>query len=159
MKSQAGFALLEVLAVIGIFAVCAGTLILAISGFAKFGSHAVGRNHAAALVFAEQTLRVAENAWKYGTPGAAPSGSAQVAIPVAVPSSAPTTIPVTVTSTLSNASSTGATIAVTVLYTPDPEHPGDSGIVTLNGTLNVKAPLPGAQVQRPGFVAQPQGGP
>lgn len=159
MKSQAGFALIEVLAVIGIAAIGAGTLILAISGFAKFGSHSVGRNRAAALVFAEQTLRVAEDTWKYGTPGAAPSGSAQVTLPVAVPSSAPTTIPATITSTLSDATSTGATLTVTVLYTPDPEHPGDSGIITLNGTLNVKAPLPGAQVERPGFVPLPANAP
>lgn len=144
---------------IGIIAVCAGTLVLAISGFVKFGSHAVGRNRAAALLFAEQTVRVAENAWKYGTPGSAPSGSAQVALPVAIPSSIPTTIPATVTSTLSSAASTGATITVTVLYTPGPEHSGDSGNVTLTGALTVKAPLPGAQVERPGFVAQPQGAP
>ena len=158
MRLQTGFALIEVLAVIGIVAICAGTLILAISGFAKFGSHAIGRNRLAATLFAEQTLRVAENAWKYGSPGAAPSGSAQVALPVAMPSSTPTTIPATVSSTLSNAGS-GATIAVTVLYTPDPQHPDDPGRVTLSGILTVKAPLPGAQIERPGFVPLPPGAP
>ena len=159
VRSQAGFALIEVLAVIGIVAICAGTLILAISGFTKFGSHAVGRNRLAATLFAEQTLRVAEDAWKYGTPGAAPSESAQVALPIAVPSSTPTTIPATVFSTLSDAGPAGATIAVTVLYTPDPQHPDDSGSVTLSGNLNLKAPLPGAQMERPGFIPPPANAP
>jgi type II secretory pathway pseudopilin PulG len=159
VRSQSAFALIEVLAVIGIVAICAGTLILAISGFAKFGSHAIGRNRSAALLFAEQTLRVAQNTWKYGAPGTAPNGSAQVALPVAVPSSTPTTIPATIISTLSGAGSTGATITVTVQYTPDPQHPDDSGSVMLNGTLNVKAPLPGAQIERPGFVPLPANAP
>jgi len=159
MRAQAGFALIEVLAVIGIVAVCAGTLILAVSGFAKFGSHAVGPTREAATLFAEQTLRVAEDVWKYGAPGSAPSGSSQIALPVAVPSSTPTTIPATVFSTLSNTGTAGATITVTVVYTPDPQHSGDPGTETLSGNLNVKAPLPGAQVERPGLIPMPANAP
>jgi type II secretory pathway pseudopilin PulG len=145
VKAQAGFALIEAIAVIAIAAACAGALILALSSVPKSGSHATGRNRVAASLFAEQILRVAEDAWKYGSHGDAPSGTFETSIPN----------PVSVVSTITRNDSSGADISVTVSYTPDPGH-DESGSVTLRGKLRAKAPLPGARVEQSGLISAPQ---
>ncbi len=148
MKAQAGFALVEAIAVTAIVAAGAGVLILALSSVTKFASHAAGPNRVAASLFAEQTLRTAENAWKYGPPGNAPSGTLETAIPT----------PVTVVSTISQTSASGADITVSVSYTPDPGR-DEPGSVTLNGVLRARAPLPGTRVERSGLIIAPAGSP
>lgn len=143
MKAQSGFALLEAVAGAGIAAICAGTLILALSGVAKFGAHANGPNRAAALALARQTLRTAQNAWKYGSPGEAPAGTTDLK-----------TLGAHVTATLARGEADGADLSVTVSYTPDPGR-ADPGSVTITGHVRALAPLPGSQIDRPGLVAQP----
>jgi type II secretory pathway pseudopilin PulG len=154
MKRERGFALLETVAVVGIVAIGAAALVLAISGAAKFSAHASGPNRTAALEYARQMLRVAQDAWKYGSPGSAPNGSADVTVPVAGPDAIATTMPARVTATVVPDSETGASISIAVSYTPDPGR-NDSGSVTLSGRLRAIAPLPGTQVVQPGYVAQP----
>lgn len=150
MKPQRGFVLLEAIAVVAIVSLCAGALLMAILASAASGL-APGRNRTAAALVAAQTLRGAENAWKYGTPGDAPSGSASASMPV--PGS--TAVPVTISSTIASETADGAAIAITVSYPP--EQPGDSGSITVTGALRVKAPLPGSRVERPGLIPQPAG--
>jgi len=150
VKPQRGFALLEAIAIVAIVAICAGALLMAVFASARLGL-APGRNRAAAALLAAQTLRGAENAWKYGTPGDAPSGSAAASMPV--PGSV--AVPVTISSELSSQTADGAAIAITVTYPP--ERAGDSGAITVTGALRAKAPLPGSQVERPGLVPQPTG--
>lgn len=154
MKTQRGFALVEAVIVIGIAAVCAGALLLAISGVAKFGSHAGGPNRTAALAFARQTLRIAQNAWKYGSPGDSPNGTAAVTIPVAGPDATATTMPASVNAVLGTVDASGTSLSITVSYPPDPGR-ADPGTVTLSGRLRVLAPPPGARLEQPGLIAQP----
>lgn len=108
----------------------------------------------AALTIAQQELRIAQNAWKYGSPGTAPSGTQTIVLPV----SASTTAPATITTTLS-ASGTSAQLTVTVQYTPEPDRSGDTGVVSVTGEVAEKAPLPGSQVDRPGLIPMPSGAP
>ena len=150
MKPQRGFALLEAIAVVAIVSLCAGALFTAILASAASGL-GPGRNRAAAALLAAQTLRGAENAWKYGAPGDAPSGSSATSMPV--PGSG--TVPVTISSAISSQTADGAAITITVSYPP--ERAGDSGAITVTGALRVKAPLPGSQVERPGLIPQPAG--
>lgn len=158
MRSQAGFALLEVVIAVGLTAVATGALLLAIVTFSRFGSHAAGPNRSAAIEAAEQMLRVAEDAWKYGSPGTAPAGTVQIMAPLTPPGAAPTTIPLTISTTLSGAGATGAGLTVTVSYPPDPNR-SDPGIVTMSGRLAIEAPLPGSHVPRGGLVPMPDGAP
>lgn len=144
MKAQAGFALIEAIAVTGIVAVCAGALLLALSSAAKSGARAAGPNRMAALRLAAQTLRVAENVWKYGSPGDAPAGTEVTGVPV----------PLHIVSTVSQTGASSAVLTVTVSYTPDPGH-AEPGSVTLSGTLRAKAPLPGARVAQDGLISAP----
>ena len=148
MKRQRGFALLEAIAVLAITSLCAGALLLAVLASASIGL-APGRNRTAAALLAAQTLRGAENAWKYGSPGNAPAGP--VPASMLVPGSG--AVPVTISSEIASQSADGATISVTVSYPP--ERAGDSGAITVTGALRVKAPLPGSQIERPGFIPQP----
>jgi type II secretory pathway pseudopilin PulG len=154
VKPQRGFALLEALAVLAVAALGAGALLAAISAAAKLQG-GMGRNREAAALLAAQTLRVAENVWKYGPPGDAPAGSATASM--TVPGSS-TTLPVTISSAISSQSTQGAAITVTVSY-PAGEDGEDAGSATISAPVGVKAPLPGAQVERPGLVAQPTGTP
>jgi type II secretory pathway pseudopilin PulG len=150
VKPQRGFALLEAIAVVAIVSLCAGALLTAILASAALGL-APGRNRTAAALLAAQIVRGAENAWKYGTPGDAPSGS--VATSMLVPGTG--AVPVTVSSAISSQTSDGAAISVTVSYPP--QRAGDSVAITVTGALHVKAPLPGSQVERPGLIPQPAG--
>lgn len=144
MKAQRGFALIEAVIVIGIVAACAGALLLALANAAKSGTRAMGPNHVAALRLAAQTLRVAANAWKYGSLGDAPSGTEVASVPV----------PLQIVSSVSQTGASSAVMTVTVSYTPDPGR-AEPGSVTLSGTLRAKAPLPGARVEQDGLISAP----
>lgn len=156
---QRGFTLIEAAIACGIVGMTLLALFFALSSFSKFDAHAAGPNRTAARVLAEQTLRIAEDAWKYGAIGNAPSGtwSTTLRIPNAG-SATPASIPVTITSALANANATSTSIAITVGYPPDPDR-GDTGTITINGTLQVRAPLPGARVLYPSLVPLPSGAP
>ena len=136
------------MAVSAIVVLCAGALFMAASAALKMSARP-GRYRAAAQLLAQQTLRTAENAWKYGSAGGAPAGSAEESMLVAG-----TSVPVTVSSTVVSQDANGAEIDVTVAY---PAVPGgdEPGAITISGAVRVMAPLPGAQVERPGLIPQP----
>ena len=158
MRAEQGFTLTETLVAAGICTAGILALCASVTAFAKFGAHAAGPLRTAATSVAEQTLRSAQDAWKYGSPGTAPSGDWNTSMPVELPGVGPTSAPVGIAAQL-GADQSGATIlTVTVTYTPDPERP-DSGSLTVSGPLTVKAPLPGSRVVRPGIVAAPAGAP
>lgn len=146
--------LLETAVAAAIVAVAVGTALWAIAAFAKHVAQQGGPARTAALIAAQQTLRVAQNAWKYGSPGSAPAGSQSITLPL----SAATSAPATITTTISGSASP-AQITVTVQYTPEPDRSGDSGVVSVSGEVGVKAPLPGSQVNRPGLIPLPSGAP
>lgn len=150
MKPQRGFVLLEAIATVAIVALCAGALLASLSASAASG-WTPQRNRAAAALLAAQLLRTAENAWKYGTPGDAPSGSIAASMPVAGSDA----VPVTISSAITSQTADGAALSITVSYPSD--RAGDSGSITVTGALRVKAPLPGSQLERPGLVPQPGG--
>jgi hypothetical protein len=150
--------LLEAIVALAIVAVAAGAWLSAGGAFARFSTHQASPVRAAAQLLAEQTLHVAQDAWKYGSLGSFPSGTWQTTVAPNAPDAAPASAPVTVETTVASSGQT-ANIAVTVQYTPDPKHPGDSGTVSLNGTLMVKAPAPGATLVRPALIPQPSGAP
>ena len=111
------------------------------------------------MLLAEQTLRVAQDAWKYGSPGMAPSGTRQTAVPLNIPGAGPTTAPVSVTTSISSAGAQGALVTVHVQYTPEGRHSSDSGQVSISAQAQVEAPVPGATVLDPSLVPQPSGAP
>jgi type II secretory pathway pseudopilin PulG len=144
MNGERGFALLEAIAVIGVAALCVAALALAASGATKFAGRASGPNRRAALAFARQTLRTAQDAWKYGAPGWVPAGSTSALIP----------FPARITASLAPGGAETAAISITVEYSPDPTQ-NDSGIVTLESSLRAAAPLPGTRIEQPGTIAHP----
>lgn len=144
--------------VVAVVAIATGAWLSASGAFGRFSTHQASPVRSAAQVLAEQTLRVAQDAWKYGSPGSLPSGTWPTSVPLNAPDAAPSSAPVTVIANVTSSAQT-ANISVTVQYTPDPQHPGDSGTVTLNGTLLVKAPAPGATLVQPALVPQPGGAP
>lgn len=158
MRRQAGFTLIESLAAAAIAALAVAALAGALGAFGRYASHEASPVRMAASALAEQTLRVAADAWKYGSPGAAPAGSFATSVPVISPGSTPTGEPVGVAVSAA-ASASGAQISVTVRYTPDPAHPGDGGVVSLRGTARVLAPLPGSAVAPGSLIAEPTGAP
>lgn len=149
---QSGITLVETAVAAGITAVAIAGVLFAMTAFGKYVRRQGGPARTAALIAAQQTLRVAQDAWKYGSPGSAPAGSQTLALPYNDATSAPATI------TASIAGSSPAQITVTVRYTPEPGR-DDPGIVVMSGQLTVKAPLPGSHVDRPGLVPQPSGAP
>jgi hypothetical protein len=138
--------LVETAIAAAIIAIAAGGALYAIGNFGKYLAQQSGPRHAAALVLAQQTLRVAQDAWKYGSPGGAPSGTQSLALPGSVTTSV-------------SPSGSSAQITVTVQYTPDPAHRSDPGTVTIQGRADTKAPLPGSQIVRPGLIPLPTGAP
>lgn len=129
-----------------IVAIAAGTALWATASFAKHAAQQGGRARTAALVIAQQTLRVAQDAWKYGAPGSAPAGTQTLALPGSL-------------TTAISGELSPARITVTVRYTPEPGRDGDPGVVSVSGEVDVKAPLPGSQIERPGLVPLPSGAP
>jgi type II secretory pathway pseudopilin PulG len=136
--------ILEAAVVATILAIAAVAALSAIATFGKYVARQDSQQRKAALLLAQQTLRIAQNAWKYGSPGTAPAGTQ---------STGAATI-----STAISGSGASQQITVTVRYTPAPEH-NDSGTVSISGALSVKAPLPGTRVDRPGLVPLPSGAP
>lgn len=137
----------------GIVAIALGGALFALAQFGKYVRGQAGPARTAALVAAQQTLRLAQNAWKYGSPGSAPSGTQTIALAYNKGASAPATI-----TTAIARSGPSAQITVTVRYTPEPGR-NDPGVVTISGELIAKAPLPGSRIDRPGLVPLPLGAP
>lgn len=154
LRVQSGVSLVETAVAAAILAIAVGTALWATAAFAKHVAQQGGPARMAALVTAQQTLRVAQDAWKYGSPGSAPSGSQQIALALRADTSEPATLTTSV-----SGSTSPVQITVTVRYTPEPGRHGDSGIVSVSGEVDVKAPLPGSRVDRPGLVALPSGAP
>lgn len=152
-SSQYGVTLVETVVAAAIVVIAAGGALYAIASFGKFTRYQDSPARAAALVTARQTLRIAQDAWKYGSPGSAPSGSQSIALPL----NSATTAPASVTTSIA-ASGTSAQITVTVRYTPEPGR-NDTGVLSVSGEAAVKAPLPGSRVDRPGLVPLPSGAP
>ncbi|MFN2449555.1 MAG: hypothetical protein ABR508_07160 [Candidatus Baltobacteraceae bacterium] len=150
-----GFTLAETAIGAAVVAVAALAMLFALAQAAHFSAHSAGPVRTAAEALAGSLLRDAQASWKYGSPGAVPAGAFATSLPLANAPAAP----VSVTLTVSNASATDAQIAVRVQYTPDPGRGGDRGIVLVQGSLFVKAPLPGTQVARPGLVPMPSSAP
>lgn len=146
LRFQSGVTLLEIAVCAAIVTIAVGAALFAVASFGRHIAQPGGSARMAALLAAQQTLRVAQDAWKYGSPGEAPSGSQSIALPA------------TVTTAL-DASTSPTRITVTVRYTPEPGRNGDSGVVELTGELSEKAPLPGSRVDRPGLVPLPTGAP
>lgn len=158
-RSQAAFTLVETLIAVAVVALAIGGFVLAMGAFGRFSTHQAGPVRTAAMQLAEQTLRVAQDSWKYASPGTAPSGTWQTTVPLAVPSALPTTVPVTVTASVSNATAQSAQVTITVQYTPDANRSGDTGRISVSGVAQVKAPVPGATVLNPSLIPQPSGAP
>lgn len=152
-RAQSGITLIETALAAAIIVVAVGGALFAIASFGKHLREQGGPEHVAALIAAQQTLRIAQDAWKYGSPGSAPAGSQSVSLPLNKATAQPATITTTI---VPNGAS--AQITVTVQYTPEPGR-HDSGIVTVRGQLVAKAPLPGSQIDRPGLVPLPSGAP
>ena len=146
LRRQSGITLVETAVAAAIVAIALGGAVAAMAMFGKYVAQTDSPARRASLLLAQQTLRVAQNAWKYGSPGAAPSGTQIATLPNA-----------SVTTSIAG-SGTSAQITVTVRYTPDPAH-ADSGVVSISGQLTAKAPLPGSELDRPGLVPLPAGAP
>lgn len=145
-STQSGFSLLEALAASGLIALAAGAFLLAAGNTARFAAHQAGPTATAARDLAQQTLRTAQDAWKYGALSV-PTGTARVALPG------------TLTSQLAAGAGGEAMLRITVTYTPDPDHSGDSGSVSISGTLAAQAPLPDSSVNAATPIPQPSGAP
>lgn len=151
---QSGFSLLETLVAAALLAVATVGVLYTVAVLGKHVAQQGGPARMAALVVAQQTLRVAQDAWKYGSPGSAPSGSQSITLPMNDAASAPAMLTTTV-----SGSASLAQVTVTVQYTPEPGRTGDSGIVSVSGEVIQKAPLPGSQLSKPGLIPLPSGAP
>lgn len=156
-SAQRGFSLIESVVAAAVAAAAVGALACAMGEFGRFSSHQAGPVRESATALAEQTLRVASDAWKYGSPGGSPSGTAQTALSLVTPQGIKE-VPVSVTTSLT-AAAAWADVTVTVRYPPDADHVRDSGAVTVRGSARVKAPPPNSIVAPPGLVPQPDGAP
>lgn len=156
--AQGGFTLIESAIAAAVAGVAVVAFASAAAGFGRFAAHQAGPVHEAAAALAAQTLRVAQNAWKYGPPGQAPAGTFQTRLTV-VRAGKVAQVPVTLTTSLGAPNATSADVTVTVSYSPDPDHPQDPGVVTLRGAAQVQAPLPASTVAPAPLVPQPVGAP
>lgn len=147
MNGERGFSLLEALIAGAVVAIGALGVLAAWNGVARYARAQAGPNETAALALAQQTLRVARDAWKYGAPGTAPAGSWSVA----------GAHPMTVTAG-TTPSADGAAISVTVTYTPDPGR-SEPPSVSVSADAPVLAPLPGTRIDEPSPIPQPGGAP
>ncbi len=154
LRFQSGITLVETAVAAAIITIAIGTALWAIGTFSKHAAQQGGPARMAALVLAQQTLRVAQDAWKYGSPGSAPSGSQSITLPMSSATTARATI-----STIVSGAASPAQITVTVRYTPEPGRGADPGVVSVSGEVDVKAPLPGSRVNRPGLIPMPSGAP
>ena len=154
LRAQSGITLVETAVAAAVLAIAAGAAAYSVMMFGRVTAQQGGPSRMAALIIAQQELRIAQNAWKYGSPGIAPSGSETIALAV----SASTTARATMTTTISGGG-TSAQLTVTVQYTPEPDRNGDTGVVSVTGEVAEKAPLPGSQVNKPGLIPMPSGAP
>jgi len=145
--------LLEAAVAAAIVATAIGGVLFAVIAVGKYSAQQAGPARTAALLLAQQTLRVAIDAWKYGSPGNAPAGTQTVQLPSGASGSTAASLATDV-----SGNGTSERVTVTVRYTPEPGR-GDPGIVSISGDVVVKAPLPGLQVSRPGLVPLPSGAP
>jgi len=142
-RSQGGFTLVEACVTVGILSMTLGGVLFALASFGGYGAHQAGPRREAATLLAHQIVHTAQDAWKYGSPGNAPSGTWTVSSP-----------PMTVTATLSGATANAARLRVEVAYTPDPNH-RDPGRISVEATLPIQAPFPASTVQAPGLIPMP----
>lgn len=145
LRAQTGVTLLETAVAAALTALAAGAALSIVAAFGKYTAQQGGPARTAALLIAQQTLRVAQDAWKYGSPGSAPAGTQSIALPGTV----------TTTTSIAGAS---AQVTVTVKYTPEPGR-NDPGAVSVSGSVVQEAPLPGSQIARPGLIPLPSGAP
>lgn len=162
---QRGFTLIEATIAAGVSAVVLLAALGALRSVAKYGTHRAPPLRSAALALAEQVVRSAEDRWKYGG-GSDPSGTWTTTLPLARPNAAPTSVPATVSAALTTIATPNpddptaeqAHLTVTVRYPPDLAR-NDPGLLQVDATLHVKAPLPGSTVAPPGMVDAPSGAP
>ncbi|HEY8315168.1 MAG TPA: type II secretion system protein [Candidatus Baltobacteraceae bacterium] len=168
MSSQRAFTLIEAAVSVALIAVALSGALWAAGSFGRYATHQAGPNRSAALVFADSLLRVAQDAWKYGTPGTVPSGSWQTALPIAIPSALPTSIPITVRAVYAivatpdpggvDTTVPSAQVTLSVTYPRDAGH-DDPGTLSVQGALHVQAPPPGSRIAPLGIVPAPSGAP
>jgi hypothetical protein len=151
---QSGVTLVETAVAAAIVALAVGAALWAVAAFGKHVAQQGGPARTGALIYAQQTLRVAQDAWKYGSPGDAPSGSQTIGLSIGAASTTPAEL-----TTAVRASTTRAQITVHVQYTPEPDRTADPGVVSVSGDVDAKAPLPGSLVNRPGLIPAPSGSP
>jgi type II secretory pathway pseudopilin PulG len=158
-QSQEAFTLLETLIAVAVVGVAIGGLIAALGGFARFSTHQVSPIRSAATLVVKNTLLAAQDAWKYGSPGTAPTGTWATTVPLAIPGNSSVTAPVTLSVSASAVSSSGTELIVSARYTPAPNRSGDTGAVSMSGQAYVRAPLPGATVFDPALIPKPSAAP
>lgn len=153
---QRGFSIIEAVVAAAVIAVGVGGLAGAMGTFARYAAHPEGARRGAAALLAEQTLRIAQDTYKYGAPDLPSDKTWQAHITLALPQATPVCVPVTVHS-LVEPSAGAAAIEITVTYPPDTTRPHDLGIVRVRGDLAVLSTLPGSSTIRPGLVPDPAG--
>lgn len=141
LRTQSGFTLLESVVAAALLAITLGGVFYALASFGRHVAWQIAPQRRAASVLARQTLHVAQDAWKYGSPGSAPSGTQDGVTTTIAPNG------------------DSATISVAVRYTPEPGGRSDGGIVTVSGEVEQRSPLPGSTIERPGTVALPSAAP
>jgi Tfp pilus assembly protein PilV len=154
LRKQAGYALVEVAFAAAVISIGVGGVLGAMGVFARFAAHPDGPVRSAAALLAEQTLRVAQDAYKYGSPDLPSDTVWQTNVTVAGADATPTSVPVTVRTHVEG-SAAGAAIEVAVSYPGDGGRANRSATFSLRGNLAVLAPIPGSSITRPGFVPDP----
>lgn len=155
MRSKRGFTLVETVLATAIVAIALSALLASLGGAARFAGAAAGPNRQLALDAAAETIRLGQNAWKYG-PQDVPSGTLATSVPVSVPGAPPTTMPLTIQALLTRAGDS-AHLRVVVLY-PQDGFRDQTGRVVEDAVLHVSAPLPQSTVLA-APIAQPSGAP
>ncbi|MGZ3516394.1 MAG: type II secretion system protein [Vulcanimicrobiaceae bacterium] len=167
-KDERAFTLIEVTVATAIIVVAVAGALTAFNAIARYATNQGGLRRAAALAFANQLVEIAQDTWKYGSPGPSPAGRWQTTLQLAMPNASATTMPVSVSAIYQqlrtpdpsgiDPSTPSALVTVTVAYTPEPGR-DDSGVVSAQATLHVQALPPGAQISLPGNVPAPVGAP
>lgn len=153
LRLQSGMTLVETAVAAAIIAIAAGAAMFAIGSFGRHVAQQYGPARSGALLAATQQLRLAQNAWKYGSPGNAPSGTQRITLPLGGGATTAATVSTTIAS---NGASTRVSLSVS--YTPQPND-ADSGTISISQDLQAKAPLPGSEVEPPALIAAPTGAP
>ncbi|MBV9271519.1 MAG: prepilin-type N-terminal cleavage/methylation domain-containing protein [Candidatus Eremiobacteraeota bacterium] len=153
---ELGFTLIETLVATAVAAIALGGIFFTSAAAARYGAHQSDARRDAATLLAEQTLRTAADSWKYaepGTPAPQLSGSwSSGAYAISVGTTELTT------PAPNDPTRESATIRVTVSYTPDPPRQ-NSGTVSVETTVRVKAPVPGSTIDTGTTATPPPGAP